>query len=317
MNGTELKEQNKERLFLEIYNHKWLTVRQLGVVGWSNQSDEAQRVSASRFIRQNIEDGFLLDRLIRDVGGTIATLSRKGEKWMNDRGYSVMGGYKWGNFNKDGVWEPPANFRHDFMANEFLIVELNRRMNEINEEKINSLSYFVNLSENLVNYQHRNEREFRKASGTIQIPDGVFWDQGLVNNYGEGYLPAYFLEVESYRKTGKKMNRMIYACLKRAAEWENSIKVWQHPNEVVKKKSEVMNFGISNTVFVYDVNECDERGYKLNHKQRLISAFHRKFKSGWGEILHNRTSISVIFAPFDSLSRKFLEWEDFELELAS
>lgn len=317
MNGTELKEQNKERLFLAIYNHKWLTVRQLGVVGWPNQSDEAQRVSALRFIRQNIDDGFLLDRSIRDVGGTIATLSRNGEKWMNDRGFSVMGGYRWGKFTEDGTWEPPSNYWHDFMTNEFLTVELNRKMKEANEDKINSVQYFIKLDENLVNYQHCNEREFRKASDKAQVPDGVFWDQGLYSNYGEGCLPAYFIEVESYRKTGKKMNRMIYACLKRAAEFENSIKIWRHPIEQASEKSSKLKFGEAATIFIYDANERDDRGFKLNHKKRLISAFQRKFESGWSELLHNQTSFSIVFAPYDSISRKFLEWEDFEFEFAS
>ena len=191
MNGFDLKEFNKERLFLAIYNHKWLTVRQLGSIGWLKQSDEAQRVSASRFIKQNVEDGYLLDRSIKEVGGVIATLSRKAERWMNERGYSVIGGYKWGKIAEDGTWVPPSNYWHDFMANEFLTVELTRKSKAINSEKLNNGSYFINFNDYLVEYQHVNEREFRKASEGEQIPDGLFWDQNQISNYGADFLPAY------------------------------------------------------------------------------------------------------------------------------
>ena len=319
MNGTEIKELNKERLFLAIYNHKWLTARQLGEVGWPNQSEDSKRVSASRFIKQNIEDGYLLERSIKEVGGTIATLSRKGEKWMNDLGFSVMGGYKWGKLSEDGIWKPPSNYWHDFMANEFLTVELSRRMLEINQEKMDSHSYFVNLYENLVDYQHCNEREFRKTSEKTQTPDGVFWDQGQYDNYGDGCLPAYFIEVESYRKSGKKMNRMLYGCLTRAKEYETSIKVWRHPIEKANEhKSELMRFGEATTIFVYDINEKDERGYQLNHRQRIISGFQSKFeKFGWGAILDNKSYFSIVFAPFDSKTGRFLVWENYEFKIAS
>ena len=110
---------------------------------------------------------------------------------------------------------------------------------------------------------------------------------------------------------------MIYSCLKRAAEFENTIKIWRHPIEQTSKQSQILRFGEATTIYIFDVNERDDRGFKLNHKKRLNSAFRKRFESGWGEILHNQTSFSIWFAPFDSTSRKFLEWEDFEFEFAS
>jgi hypothetical protein len=311
LTGKQEQEQNRIRLFLAIYNHKWLTAKQLGVIGWPKQNKDARRVSAFRFIKTAIADGLLLDRKIEKVGGTIAVLSHKGALWMLERGYRVIGADKWGNF-ESANWSPPSNYFHDFMINEFLTVELFL----VAERHMNSESYLLNDSCKTLEYRHINERELKKTNKLAQVPDGLFWDEATRADYGDDYMPTMFIECESYRKTGAKMRKMMTETAKRE-KYDNEIKLelWLHPIELEKNESKHIKINQSSTIFIYDVQQRDERGFKIDHRKRLISAFRQLFNERlrWDATI-GKEEITLYFAPFDSKTMQFLNQDSVKIE---
>jgi hypothetical protein len=310
LDGKQEQERNRIRLFLAIYNHKWLTAKQLGVIGWPKQNKDARRVSAFRFIKSAIADGLLLDRKIEKVGGTIAVLSRKGALWMLERGYRVIGADKWGNFDSAN-WSPPSNYFHDFMINEFLTVELFL----VSENHLNSESYLMNDSSKALEYRHINERELKKTNKLAQVPDGLFWDEAERVYYGDG-MPRMFIECESYRKTGAKMRKMMTETARRAKGEDIKLELWLHPIELEQNESKHIKISQSSTRFIYDVQQRDERGFKIDHKKRLVSAFRQIFKerTRWDVTIGDQEEITLYFSPFDSKTMQFLDWDSVTIE---
>ncbi|TDR27798.1 hypothetical protein [Hydromonas duriensis] len=305
--GKVEQERNRIRLLLAIYNHKWLTVRQLGVLGWPRQSVEAQRVSAFRFIKTAIKDGLLLERKIERLGGTIAALSKRGARWMGQHGYSCIGAEQWGEV-ENGTWFPASNYFHDFMINEFLIVSHAQKMQDFYD----SIAYFDSGHRQPHEFRYINERELKKSNKMAQVPDGVVWDESIRDHFLANELPVRFIECESYRKTGRKMNKMLTSAIQRYKSSNTSISMWLHPLQVEQGIKERLTFGQAKTVFIYDVQQRDERGYRIDHKKRIVQGVHRLIsnKNGWWRLMGDETrDFEMDFAPFDSVTMQFLPEE--------
>lgn len=308
LDGKQAQERNRVRLFLAIYNHKWLTAKQLGVIGWPKQNKDARRVSAFRFIKAAIKDGFLLDRKIDRVGGTIAVLSLKGAQWMSGHGYSCIGANKWGHFEDNVNWTPPSNYFHDFMINEYLTVELH----QISQDRINSESFAYNDAARAYDFQHINEREFKKTNQHAQIPDGMYWDENDRMMYGTDNVPVTFIECESHRKTGIKMRKMMLQTAKRAQTDEFKLDLWLHPIQIERNQPKTIKFGAATTTFIYDIHQRDERGFKIDHQKRLISGLRQLIQGiqAWRHVIGDHVDeITIHFAPFDSKTMQFLASE--------
>jgi hypothetical protein len=88
------------------------------------------------------------------------------------------------------------------------------------------------------------ENQFRKSGSKGKLPDGMF-----INND-----EAFWIEVENHRKSGSKMEDLCKIII-----------------DLKTKKSEYKGNKIF-PVIVYPENSVDERGYAINHKERIINA---------------------------------------------
>jgi hypothetical protein len=88
------------------------------------------------------------------------------------------------------------------------------------------------------------ENELRKNGATGKLPDGIYF-------IGEH---AFWIEVENHRKSGSKMEAMCK-------------KIIELGTTTTKYKGKNLF-----PVVVYPENSVDERGYAINHKERIISA---------------------------------------------
>lgn len=88
------------------------------------------------------------------------------------------------------------------------------------------------------------ENELRKNGATGKLPDGIFFS-------GEN---AFWIEVENHRKSGQKMAAMCQKIIE------------------LKIKEQIFRGKKLIPAIVYQKNSVDERGYAINHKERVINA---------------------------------------------
>lgn len=88
------------------------------------------------------------------------------------------------------------------------------------------------------------ENELRASGATGKLPDGIYF----IDEY------AFWIEVENHRKSGQKMAAMCQKIIE------------------LKTKDQRFRGKLLLPAIVYQKNSVDERGYAINHKERVINA---------------------------------------------
>lgn len=162
-----------------VAEFQWLRAQELG--RYMHPTDKHARKYAEKYLRKLLTLRLVIARLLPGrSAGTAFVLSQRGATWLNENGRipAALPGTKWGEI-LDGIWHPPASWKHDLWAVGVLFIMRERQGFEVwSEPRLRSL-----------------EPEAQKH------PDGLLLsDKGCI-----------WLEVENSRKTGKNRLQMLRA----------------------------------------------------------------------------------------------------------
>jgi hypothetical protein len=222
-----------------IGRFKWLRAKELGRMLHPGRS--TNRKDAERYLRKLLALNLVVARpLPGNRPGKAYVLSERGARWMNDwAGHArYRPGTDWGTL-RDGFWAPPDSWKHDLLA-------------------VGVLSYLGERNGFEVQCEHEPRMQ---ADDAIKHPDGLLTD----NTPTEKRPPfTYWLEVENTRKTGANMQKMVEA-----------LGLASRATPVVYYDS-VQHAPVRMGMVAIHADAVDERGYKLNHLQRIEAALKKR-----------------------------------------
>lgn len=211
-----------------IWNFGFLRPQELGLLLWPKSTHSTK--NAERIARKWLADGLILRRTLPKHAGTVLVLSKAGAEFLSHEfGIDAKSGKDIGEMTA-GVWSPPKTWRHDILAAG--VLALMRRDG----------------------HTIYPEQKLRRENPNKLVPDGI----ALTIKDGTPY--AVWIEIESARKTGKRMDTMCKSLI--AAASGTSVKL--------------SGITCTQAAVAYDPAQTDERGYELDHHQRVINAL-RKF----------------------------------------
>jgi len=216
-----------------IYKFGYLRLQELGLLLYPDPAiNKYPYQYAVRLATKWREKQLVIARVLPDNAGTVLMLSKKGAEFLSEKGIDeAKSGKDFGSIKGD-KWVPNIDWKHHIIASSIL-TQLRR----------DGFERFV--SEIIIKRFNASERINDK------VPDGIYLDEDL--------QCWNALEVESARKTGPDMKRLI-----------RSIISTSEGNRIV------MHNNIKCVSIAYDRNSTDERGYALDHRSRVISAIKKE-----------------------------------------
>ncbi|OSZ44448.1 hypothetical protein BVZ31_17425 [Alcaligenes faecalis] len=175
--------EHAAQALLRINQFTWLHATELGRLLHPGQ--QHSRKYAEAHLRKLSQLRLVIARQLPGAGaGRAYVLSSRGASQLNDwnggPGYST--GKDWGS-TKDGVWLPPASWRHDLIATGVLSLLAERNLDVYPE------SYLRRIK-----------------------PDASKHPDGLIANREKGF--SMWLEVENARKSGRNIDKLVEALAK-------------------------------------------------------------------------------------------------------
>lgn len=211
-----------------IWDFGFLRPQELGNLLWPKSTHSTK--NAERIARKWLADGLILRRTLPKHAGTVLVLSKAGAEFLSHEfGIDAKSGKDIGEMTA-GVWSPPKTWRHDILAAG--VLALMRRDG----------------------HTIYPEQKLRRENPNKLVPDGI----ALKIKDGTPY--AVWLEIESARKTGKRMDTMCKSLI--AAASGTSVKL--------------SGITCTQAAVAYNPAQTDERDYSLDHHQRVVNAL-RKF----------------------------------------
>lgn len=222
----------------------WLRAIELGRFVYPN--DTHGRKYSEKLLRKLVQLRYVLPRKLPGVGaGTAFVVAARGAAWLNS---NVVGsnarnahpeeddyyrdGTNWGRTNKDGVWSPPLSWEHDLLATGVLSL------------------FWQQGAEDVV-----SERELLRMVPNVK--DNKHADGLAVTKDPHGQLQTVWLEVERSRKSGENLDAMLKAIVSA----QRGTPVTDYPGLPPMKHG-----------MIAVPQACqDERGYSLNHQQRILN----------------------------------------------
>ena len=175
---TEIQRTENTGKFLQlIAEHGWMRPQELAV--FSFEAKPFAIKYAESICRRLLAEGLVISRTLPARNGTAFVLSKYGAEVVS--GWQIIrfgSGKDWGRI-KDGVWMPPASWRHDLLATGVL-AHIHRKL---------GWTVFP-------------EHMLRREVDVEKYPDGLVFD---MNERG------LWLEVENSRKSGASMNHLVKA----------------------------------------------------------------------------------------------------------
>lgn len=227
-----------------IARFSWLRAIELGRFVYPN--DKHGRKYAEKLLRKLVQLRYVLPRKLPGVGaGTGYVVAARGAAWLNA---NVVGsnernahleeddyfrdGTNWGRTSKDGVWSPPLSWEHDLLT-------------------VGVLSFFHEKGAVDV----VSERELLRMVPNVK--DNKHADGLAITKDPHGQLQTVWLEVERSRKSGENLDAMLKAIVSA----QRGKPVTDYPGLPPVKHG-----------MIAVPQAClDERGYSLNHQQRILN----------------------------------------------
>lgn len=234
MAHTEIQRTENTGKFLQlIAEHGWMRPQELAA--FSFEAKPFAIKYAQSICRRLLAEGLVISRTLPARNGTAFVLSKYGAEVVTGwQGRGFGSGKDWGRI-KDGVWFPPASWRHDLLATGLLA-------------HFHCLGFAV-----------FPEHMLRREETVEKYPDGLIFNK---NEAG------FWLEVEHSRKSGKNMNRLVTAIYQ--ASTTSSFFPFDSAQHFGSIKGAII--GIVRT-------SKDERGFRLNHLERIENALRRRLRS--------------------------------------
>jgi hypothetical protein len=222
----------------------WLRAIELGRFVYPN--DAHGRKYSEKLLRKLVQLRYVLPRKLPGVGaGTAYVVAARGAAWLNANAVGsnarnahteeddyYRDGTNWGRSDKNGVWSPPLSWEHDLLATGVLSL------------------FWQQGAEDVV-----SERELLRMVPNVK--DNKHADGLAVTKDPHGRLQTVWLEVERSRKSGENLDAMLKAIVTA----QRSTPVTNYPGLPPVKHGMIA------------VPELcrDERGYSLNHQQRILN----------------------------------------------
>jgi hypothetical protein len=243
----------------------WLRIIELGRLIWPNNAN--QRKYAERITRNWVKRGLVIERNLSIHAGRAFVLSRKGVSFLQVEGIEARNGKNWGK-TESGIWFPTKWWRHDLIVAGILSIAQEKGAKIIPENQIR-----------------------RENPGIVNIPDGLIITKNNI----------YWLEVESARKSGDKMNKMVGSLIM-----------------IARNEGPILSGVRPNTPAVgFLSNAQDERFFKINHEIRVFEAIKRKALSdieldlfvcegtiGVDQFIHKKKQVEA-----DEITRNMKRWD--------
>lgn len=219
-------DENDRKGLRLIHQHRWLRARELGLFMWPRQKNPLK--PAEFYIRKWKAKNWILERHLPGRAGRAFVLSERGAAHIGE-----SSGKDWGVHEVDAVtgvseWRPPKKWKHELLQSSLLACLALRGWQFIAEREIRSLG----------------AREDR-------IPDGVVFLNEL----------RCWLEVESSRKSGKLLTRMVHTLISVATQPETWV---------------FTDFTVNAAMLAFSSEQRDERQYQLNHLSRVAARIQKE-----------------------------------------
>lgn len=237
MDKRTVGEQNKLKALEMIWNFGWLRSQELGLFLWQNS--ETPKKNAEALVRKLLDQKLVIPRKLPANSGSALFLSALGAEALLELGIVANSGKSIGRI-EDGVWIPPKNWKHHLLASGAL--------GHLKREGYSVIA----------------ELEIRRKHNLKKFPDGIFYmtEMGI----DEDRIDAFWLEVESHRKSGPNMEFMVDSMLK-------SLKV-----NILNDSNEICGLTINRLALAFPQKSEDENNHKIDHKQRVTNAFKNKIR---------------------------------------
>lgn len=222
----------------------WLRAVELGRFVYPN--DKHGRKYAEKLLRKLVQLRYVLPRKLPSVGaGTAYVVAARGAAWLNSNAVGsnernahteeddyYRDGTNWGRSDKNGIWSPPLSWEHDLLATGVLSLFWQQGAVDVVSER-ELLRMVPNVKDN------------KHADGLAVTKD----------QYGQ--LQTVWLEVERSRKSGENLDAMLKAIVSA----QRGTPVTDYPGLPPIKHG---------MIAVPELCK-DERGYSLDHQQRILN----------------------------------------------
>lgn len=216
-----------------VHKFGYLRLQELGLLLYTNpEKNKYQYQYAVRLAVKWREKKLVIQRILPDNAGTVLVLSRKGADFLLDAGFDdAKTGKDIGAIDNE-KWIPPNDWKHHVIATSLLTRLRYDYLREI-------------VTEYDIKRFNSRERICDK------MPDGLYRDIETKKWIA--------VEIESARKTGPEMKRLIKSIIAASAG-----------KRIVSGKQ------IDCVAIAYDRAASDERGYTLDHRKRVINAIKKE-----------------------------------------
>jgi len=227
-----------------IHKFGYLRLQELGLLLYTNpEKNKYQYQYAVRLAVKWREKKLVIQRILPDNAGTVLVLSRKGADFLLDAGFDdAKTGKDIGAIDNE-KWIPSNDWKHHVIATSLLTRLRYDYLREIATE------YDISLREIVTEYDIKRFNSRERICD--KMPDGLYRDIETKKWIA--------VEIESARKTGPEMKRLIKSIIAASAG-----------KRIVSGKQ------IDCVAIAYDRAASDERGYTLDHRKRVINAIKKE-----------------------------------------